>query len=71
MKNVIHQTASEKEWLLLSAIFTAKFELVFVLHWTTLFLRGFILSPTERAQILLQNGTEDFQSSPPFEIGMF
>ena len=32
-----------------------------------LFLRGFILKPTERAYILLKNGTRDFQNSPPFE----
>ena len=36
-------------------------------HWDTLFLRGFILKLTERAMILLQNGTTDFQNSPPFE----
>ena len=27
----------------------------------------FILKPTERAQILLKNGTADFQNSPPIE----
>ena len=32
-----------------------------------LFLRRFILKPTERAQVLLKNGTRDFQSTPPFE----
>ena len=31
LKNVIHQTDSKNEWLLLSVTFTAKFELVFVL----------------------------------------
>ena len=37
-----------------------------------LFLRGFILKGTEKAWILLKNGTRDFQNSPPFwEIGMF
>ena len=39
---------SKNEWLLLSANFTAKFELVFVLNWKTLFLRDFILKTTER-----------------------
>ena len=29
--------------------------------------RGFILKPTERAQVLLKSGTRDFQNSPPFE----
>ena len=33
----------------------------------TLFLRGFILKPTERAEVLLKHGTRDFQNSPPFE----
>ena len=32
-----------------------------------LFLRVFILKPTERAQVLLKNGTRDFQNSPPFQ----
>ena len=32
-----------------------------------LFLRGFILKLTERAQVLLKNGTKDFPNSPPFE----
>ena len=36
-------------------------------HWKTRFLRGIILKSTERAQILLKNGTRDFQGSPPFE----
>ena len=40
------QIDSKNEWLLLSASFMAKFELVFVLTFS---LRGFILKPTERA----------------------
>ena len=32
-----------------------------------LFLRIFILKPTERAQVLLKSGTRDFLNSPPFE----
>ena len=31
LKNLIHQMDSKTEWFLLSASFTAKFELVFVL----------------------------------------
>ena len=31
------------------------------------FLRRFILKPAERAQVLLKNGTGNFQNSPPFE----
>ena len=33
----------------------------------TLFLRGIILKPTEKAYILLKNGTRGFQNSPRFE----
>ena len=32
-----------------------------------LFLRGFILKPTERAYILLKSGTTHFQNSHPLE----
>ena len=32
-----------------------------------LFLRGFILKPTERAEVVLKNSASDFQNSPPFE----
>ena len=45
----------------------AKFGLVFVLTLENAFLRGFIFKSTERAQVLLKNGTRDFQNSPPFE----
>ena len=37
------------------------------LHWKTLFLRSFILNSTEGAQVLLKNGTSDFQNNLPFE----
>ena len=53
--------------MLLSASFTAKFGLVFVLNWEMLFLRGFILKPTERAYVPLRNGTRDFRNSPSLE----
>ena len=33
----------------------------------TIFLRGFILLPTERAKLLLKKRTRDFQNSPLFE----
>ena len=68
LKNVVHQIDSKNRQLLFSAIFMAKFELAFVLkHQKMLFLRGFIFKPTERAQVLLKNGTRDFQNSLPFE----
>ena len=38
----------------------------FFLTLENLFLRGFILKPTERAYVLVKNGTRDFQNSPPF-----
>ena len=56
-----------KPTVLLSGSFTAKFELVFVLTWKTLFLRGSILKPTERTEVFLKNGTRDFQNTLPFE----
>ena len=49
LKNVIYQIDSKNEWLLLSASFTAKFGLVFVLTWKMLFLRGFIFKPTRKS----------------------
>ena len=66
-KNVIHQIDSKNEQLLLSAIFTVRFGLVFVLTFENAFLRGFILKSTERAQVLLKIGSRDFQNNPPFE----
>ena len=33
----------------------------------TLFLKGFILKPTERALVFLKIVTRDFQNSPPFD----
>ena len=68
MKNVIHQIDCKNEWLLLPASFMAKFELAFVLTLEKVFLRGLILTPTERASVLLKSSTRDFQDSPPFEI---
>ena len=49
LKNVIHQIDSKNEWLLLSASFTAKFRLAFVLTLENPFSlkRGFILKPTK------------------------
>ena len=35
-------------------------------HWKTLFCRGFVSKPTERAEVRLKNGTRNFQNSPPF-----
>ena len=48
-ENAIRQIDSKNESLLLSASFTAKFDLVFFLTQGNAFFRGFILKPTERA----------------------
>ena len=53
LRNMIHQIDSKNEWLLLSASFTAKFRLAFVLTLENAFFRVFILMPTERACVLL------------------
>ena len=49
LKNVIHQIDNKNGWLLLSANFTAKIGLVFVLTLANAFFRGFIFKSTERA----------------------
>ena len=62
LKNVIHQLEINK-WLLLSAFqegFRQKLSWSLSSHRKKLFLRGFILKPTERALVLLKNGTRGF-----------
>ena len=59
LKKMIHQTDSKNEWMLLSACFMTKFELIFVLNKKALFLRGFILKPTERAKVLTKTDARD------------
>ena len=36
-------------------------------HWKTIFIRSFILKPSDRVYILLKKRTRDFRNSPPFE----
>ena len=67
LNNMIHRIGSKNRWLLLSASFTAKFRLVFVLTLENAFSQGFIFKPTDRPQVLLNSGTRDFQNSPPLE----
>ena len=55
----------KNERLLLSASFTPKFELVFVLTQENV--RGFFSKSRERAQVILRNGTGEFQNGHPFE----
>ena len=63
LKNVIHHIDSKNERSLLSASFTAKLELPFVLTPESVFFRGFISKQTGRAQVPLKSGTRDFQNS--------
>ena len=66
-ENVIHPVDNKNKWLLLSASFTAKFGLVFVLTLENAFFRGFILKLTERAYVLLKNCTRDFKIALPLK----
>ena len=68
LKNVIHQTDSKNEWLLLSSKFMEKCGLVSVLTLENAVFRGFILKQTERVYVLLTKSTRYFQNSPPFKI---
>ena len=62
----IKQTQNER--LLLSASFTANFELVFDLTDENAFLRGFILKSTERAlKCYFEKQYLGFSNKPPFE----
>ena len=49
LKNAIYRIVSQNERLFLSASFTAKIWVGSVLTLEKIFLRGFILKPTERA----------------------
>ena len=59
---------SKNEWLLLPASFTVEFGLAFFLTLETLFLRGFILKPTERGLVFLKNVKKDFQNNQSVTI---
>ena len=67
LKNVIHQTDSKNEWLLLSSKFMEKCGLASVLTLENAVFRGFILKQTERVYVLLTKSTRYFQNSPPFK----
>ena len=47
--------------------FTAKYGLVFILTLENAFSQRFHFQATERAQVILKNGTRNFQNSPSFE----
>ena len=53
--------------MFLSASFTAKYQLVYVLTQEKTFYIGLILKPTEKVWVLLKSGTREFQNSPLFE----
>ena len=67
LKNVIHQIDSKNEWLLLSASFTAKFVLAFVLTLENAFSQRFHFKAYRKSIDSSKNGARDFQNSPPFE----
>ena len=64
---MIHQIDSKNEWLLLSARFIAKFELVFVLTLENPFSERFQFRANRKRMDSLKNGTRNFQNSPQFE----
>ena len=67
MKNVIHQIDSKNGWLLLSASFTAKFGLVFLLALENAFSWTFHFKANRKSIDSSEKQTRDFQNSPPFE----
>ena len=67
LKNLIHQIDSKTEWFLLSASFTAKFELVFVLTLENAFSQRIHFEANRKSTGFLRNGTRNFLNSPPFE----
>ena len=64
---MIHQIDSKNEWLLLSVTLRQNISWFLSKHLKTLFLRVFIFKPTERAKVLLKNGTRDFQNCTEFQ----
>ena len=65
--HILKSTDVLKSFLFLSASFSPKFGLVFVLTLKNAFCQSFHFKPTERAQILLKSGTRYFQNRPPFQ----
>ena len=53
---MIHQIESKNEWLLLPTSLQQNLGWFLPYHWKMLFLRGFILKPTERVLVLLKKG---------------
>ena len=66
-ENVIHQIDSKNAWLLLSASFTEKFWLVFVLTLESAFYQRFHFKPNRKSIYSPKNGSRDFKNSPTLE----
>ena len=64
---MILQIDSKSEWLLLSAGFTAKFQLVFVLRLESAFSYRFDFKANRKSIDSSKKRTRDFQNSPPFK----
>ena len=62
-----YQINSKDDWSLLSARFTAKFVLVFVLSLGNAFSQGFHFKANRKSMGSFKNGTRDFRNRPPFE----
>ena len=60
LKAILEKMNRKMEECFSQQLFTAKCELVFALTRKTRNPRGFILEPSERTQIPLQNSTRDF-----------
>ena len=67
LKNVIHQIDSKNGWLLLSASFTAKFGLVFVLTQKKAFSQRFHFQYNRKSIGSSKKLYQVFQNSPPFK----
>ena len=59
MKNAIHQIDNKNGWLLLSASFTAKLGLVYVLTLENAFSKWFYFQANRKSIGSLKNGTRD------------
>ena len=64
---MIHQIDSKNEWLLLSASFTAKIGLIFVLPLENAFSLRFHFKASRKSIDSSKNCTGDFQNVTPFE----
>ena len=66
LKNVIQQIDNKNEWSF-QQVLRQNLGWFLAQHWKTIFIRGFILKPSDRVYVLLKKRTRDFRNSPPFE----